>query len=124
MSQHIDQSKVALAEADVRAAYLLPLGVTDDIASIANSDPVAKDALMCLVFLLVLQRTTFATRAGSKEKTTAQSMQADRWAIYEQWAATCQQKVQVLAARQGVAKPWRVCGDICGIYYNTHFIGL
>ena len=126
MSQYIDQSKVNLAEVDAARNYLEPLGVAVNYTMpgqlIDLQDAPVKDALMCLAFLIVLQRTTFATRAGSKEKTTAQSMQADRWTILEQWAAPAQEKLQVLAARTGL-KPWRACKDIAGVYFKTHFIG-
>lgn len=119
MSSQIDQTKIDLAEADVTRAYLVPLGL--------NYDTVQEDVratIMALAFLCVLQRSSFATRAGAKDKTSAQSVQADKWNLLEQWAEPCKMRLHALAKAQGVCKPWRVVHDICGLYYNTHFIGL
>ena len=120
MSQHIDQTNVDLAERDVFDNYIAPLSSSFEFN---NQGENVKDALMCLTNLLVLQRSTFATRAGAKEKTSAQSMTANRWSLLEEWAEPCKAKLMVVAKSVGV-RPWGLVNDICGIYYGKHFLGV
>ena len=120
VSQQIDQSNVDLAEKDAFEAYVQPLGAKKD--DIQGED--VRAAVMCLANLLILQRSTFATRAGAKDKASQQSISAERWTLLEQWAQPCKQKLEVVAKRLGVKHEWRKVNDICGIYYGKHFIGI
>lgn len=117
LSSMIDQTAIDRAEADIKQCYLSPLGVID----YTNKD--VCDALGNLAYLLVLQRSIVATRAGAKEKQTAQSTTAARMDILLQQSAICAAKVQIVADAHGVDKPWRVCNDLCGIYYSKQVLG-
>lgn len=109
-----EQATIDRAEADVKAAYLEPIVG-------ANIDtPEAIDALANLTFLLLLQRTIFATRAGAKIKQTAQSQEAGEWQKISQQASVCHLKLQALRESEGANKTARVF-DICKIYFSTNF---
>lgn len=118
LSQQIEQPVIDRAEADIIQAYVVPV-----TGNTATTDADVRDAVSNLAYLLVLQRSIAGTRAGAKTKQTAQSTDASRLDLLSQQAAVCAQKVQVYAERVGVHKPWRVCSDICGIYYKTQVLG-
>lgn len=119
LSVQIDQTVIDRAEKDVMDAYLGPITQGREI------DPqIVSAAVMALAFMLILQRSIAGTRAGAKEKTSAQSVQADRWQIVEQCAGACQLRLAEVAQAAGCEKPWRVVHDLCGVYYNSRFLGL
>lgn len=119
LSVQIDQTVIDRAEKDVMDAYLGPIMQGKEI-----DQQIVSAAVMVLAFMLILQRSIAGTRAGAKEKTSAQSVQADRWQIVEQCAGTCQLRLAEVAQAAGCEKPWRVVHDLCGVYYNKRFLGL
>lgn len=119
LSLQIDQPVIDRAEADVIAAYLQPIGSRTE----ANGS-VYDDTLMQLASTLILQRSIVATRAGAKEKTSAQSVSADRYSVQVQQVAACQFRLHRFADLCGVDKPWRVVTDICHIYWKSFFKGI
>ena len=119
LSVQIEQSHIDRAEADVKAAYLDPIAQRTD----SNKD-VYDGALMQLAYTLVLQRSIVATRAGAKEKTSAQSVSADRYNVQVQQAGMCQFKLSLFAKSAGVEKPWRLVTDICKIYWKSFYKGM
>lgn len=68
LSIYIDEAALARAESDVKAAYIAPL--VDDYDE--DDDPY-KSTIMVLAYLLIMQRSVFATRAGGKQKNAPQS---------------------------------------------------
>ena len=119
MSVQIDQSAIDRAEADVRSAYLDPIGSRTE-----DNGCEYDDALMQLAYTLVLQRSIVATRAGAKEKTTAQSVSAERYNVQVQQVAACQFRLNQYAVKNGVEKPWRLVTDICRIYWKSFYKGM
>lgn len=114
VSLHIDQSIIDRAEADVKQAYIEPIVGADASGDVVN------DALANLAFLAMTQRNVFVTRSGAKEKTNANSMQADTWATLQEMAHTCAMKIAALRELPGANKTARV-HDICRIYFTTNF---
>lgn len=116
MSAHIQQAEINKAERDVLQAYIRPV--------LADADPindeVVRDATMNLAYLLLLQRSVFATRSGAKEKTTPQSQSAEGWQLLSQLAATCHGKIMALKQKSGADLKADVT-DICGIYFKTQY---
>lgn len=119
MSVQIDQSAIDRAEADVRSAYLDPIGSRTE-----DNGREYDDALMQLAYTLVLQRSIVATRAGAKEKTTAQSVSAERYNVQVQQVAACQFRLNQYAVKNGIEKPWRLVTDICRIYWKSFYKGM
>ncbi len=120
VSVHIEQAIIDRAERDVMQAYIEPIVSDADL----SASLVAREAFMQLVCLLCLQRSIIATRSGAKEKTTPQSMTADRWNILSQESLTAIMKMQRLADDAGVAEWHKRVTDICGILFNTQYIGI
>lgn len=115
VSLHIEQPIIDRAEADVHAAYIEPIaGTTHD------SEQVVKDALAALSFLLMTQRNVFVTRSGAKEKTNANSRNADAWAGLQEQANTCAMRIDILR-EQPWANKRAGMNDICRIYFATNF---
>ena len=119
VSTQIEQAAIDRAEADVKAAYLDRIGARTE-----DNKGEYDDALMQLAFTLVLQRSIVATRAGAKEKATAQSVSADRYNVQVQQQGVCQFRLSALAAKCGVQKPWRLVTDICKIYWKSFYKGM
>lgn len=117
VSSYIEQATIDRAEADVMMAYIEPIVGTH------TDTKVAMDAKANLTFLLLLQRTLHATRAGAKVKTTAQSNEATAWDKVQQEAASCHLKLEALRKSEGAIANARI-EDICKIYFNTNYLNL
>ena len=119
LSTLVEQPAIDKAEADITAAYLNPIATrTEDNKREYDA------AMMELAYLLVLQRSIVATRAGAKEKTSAQSVSAERFNVQVQQAGACQMRIGQLAQKAGVQKPWRLVTDICKIYWKSFYKGV
>lgn len=117
VSSLIDQSTINRAEADVRQAYVTPI-----LGAEAAGDDVDM-AVGNLAFLLVLQRSIMATRAGAKIKNTQTSQNAETWAIVAQECASCHQRLEMLRAKPEADSRAEVF-DICKIYFKSNFLSL
>lgn len=118
VSNLIADAAIQRAEADVTDAYVTPIVGTAQVAT-----EVRERAVGNLAFLLLLQRTIFATRAGAKIKTGYNSQEADAWAKLQQEATSCHLALEVLKSQPGVNPDAKVT-DICKIYFSTNFINL
>src|SRR5574344_983502 len=116
ISSLISDTAIARAERDVTDAYITPI-----VGSAEVSTEVRERAIGNLAFLLLLQRTIFATRAGAKIKTRYNSQDADAWAQRQQEATSCHLALEVLKSKPGV-NPDANDTDICKIYFSTNFI--
>ena len=120
MSGQIDQAEIDRAEADVKKAYVDPIvnGATVPTAMRETYE----NAIGNLAFLLLLQRSTFVTRAGAKIKTGYNSQNAGDWEQLQDAAMTCHVALEALRNAFGT-KDAKVT-DICKIYFKTNFISL
>lgn len=118
MSSLIDETEIARAEADVTAAYIVPIVGTAIVPQTVRENTIAN-----LAFLLLLQRTTFLTRAGAKTKTGYNSQDTGDWARLQDAATSCHLALQTLRTQTGVNADANVT-DICKIYFKTNFISL
>ena len=118
MGSLIDDAAIERAERDVTDAYVTPIVGTAHVDT-----SVRERAVGNLAFLLLLQRTIFATRAGAKIKTGYNSQEADAWAKLQQEATSCHLALEVLKNQPGVNPDANVT-DICKIYFSTNFIHL
>ena len=116
ISSLISEAAIARAERDVTDAYINPI-----VGSAEVSTEVKERAIGNLAFLLILQRTIFATRAGAKVKTGYNSQEADAWAKLQQEAISCHLALDVLKNEPGV-NPNAHVTDICKIYFSTNFL--
>lgn len=118
MSNLIDQAEINRAEADVTAAYIRPIiGVPEEPSAIEEK------VTGGLAFLLLLQRSIFATRAGAKIKTGYNSQDADAWTKLQQEAHSCHLLLQELRNTEGADANAEVT-DICKIYFKTNYFNL
>lgn len=117
MSTLISQATIDRAEADIKAAYLVPI-VGNNLETTE-----AVDALANLTFLLILQRTIFATRAGAKIKTTLTSQEAGEWQKISQQASVCHLKLEALRSIDGANAAAQIV-DICKIYFSTNYFNI
>lgn len=118
LSSLIDDAEISRAEREVTAAYITPI-----VGSATVDEGVLQNAIGTLAFLLILQKTLFATRAGAKTKTGYNSQEADAWAKLQQEAASCHLALETLKAQEGVNADATVT-DICKLYFKTNFISL
>lgn len=118
MGSLIDDAAIERAERDVTDAYVTPI-----VGAAQVDTSVRERAVGNLAFLLLLQRTIFATRAGAKIKTGYNSQEADAWAKLQQEATSCHLALEVLKNQPGVNPDANVT-DICKIYFSTNFIHL
>ena len=118
LSAQIEEAEIARAEADVTAAYVTPI-----IGKAKVPDEMVQKAVGGLAFLLLLQRSIFATRAGAKVKTGYNSQDASAWDVLQQEASACHLALETLRKQPGVNAEAEVC-DICKIYFKTNFIAL
>lgn len=109
---------IARAERDVTDAYVTPI-----VGSARVNETVKQRAVGNLAFLLILQRSIFATRAGAKVKTGYNSLEADALAKLQQEATSCHLALEVLKKEPGVNPDAHVT-DICKIYFSTNFLYL
>lgn len=118
LSQLIEQSVIDRAESEVDEAYITPI-----IGADRRSEEVVKRAIANLAFLLILQRTIFATRAGAKIKVGYNSADADAWEKLSQQAMSCHLALENLRKQPYASKDAEVL-DICKIYFKTNFLCL
>lgn len=118
MSSLISDAAIARAERDVTDAYITPI-----VGDAEISEEVLQSAIGNLAFLLILQRTIFATRAGAKVKTGYNSQDADAWAKLQQEAYSCHLALEKLKQEPGVNPDAQVV-DVCKIYFKTNFLNL
>lgn len=117
MSSLIDNAEITRAERDVTAAYVTPI-----IGGVQNVPAeVRENAVGNLAFLLLLQRSTFLTRAGAKTKTGYNSADVDAWAKLQDAANSCHLALERLKAHNPSYIESAVI-DICKIYFKTNFI--
>lgn len=118
LSALIEQAEIDRAEKDVTAAYVSPIKGDAEIPQ-----GVLEAVTGNLAFLLLLQRSVFATRAGAKTKTGYNSADVDAWAILQQEAASCHLALETLKTQEGANADAEVT-DICKIYFKTNFINI
>lgn len=118
LSSLISDATIERAERDVTAAYITPI-----VGGANVSQEVKERAIGNLAFLLILQRTIFATRAGAKVKTGYNSQDADAWAKLQQEASSCHLAIETLKREPGVNVNAQVT-DVCKIYFKTNFLNL
>ena len=118
LSSLIDDAEISRAEREVTDAYITPIVGDAEVAQ-----GVLENAVGTLAFLLILQKTLFATRAGAKTKTGYNSQEADAWAKLQQEATSCHLALETLKKQEGVNADAEVM-DICKIYFKTNFISL
>lgn len=118
LSSLINEADITRAERDVTDAYITPI-----VGNATVSQTVKERAIGNLAFLLILQRTIFATRAGAKVKTGYNSQDADAWAKLQQEATSCHLALEMLKKEPGVNQDADVT-DICKIYFKTNFLNL
>lgn len=116
ISSYVSDAAIARAERDVTDAYVTPI-----VGNANVSNEIKERAIGNLAFLLILQRSIFATRAGAKVKTGYNSMEADAWAKLQQEATSCNLQLEILKKQPGVNPDAHVT-DICKIYFSTNFL--
>lgn len=115
LSLQVAQKDIDRAETDVTAAYIKKVA-----PAAVSTDADVKAAVMQLAFILLLQRSEVATRAGGKVKsdpnlsTAGNPSQGDM-----ENADRLLRKVQTLPGL-----PSKLVDDIANIYYRTKYIGL
>lgn len=118
LSAQIEEAEIARAEADVKAAYVAPIVGTANVPA-----EMVQRAVGNLAFLLLLQRSIFATRAGAKVAAGYNSQSASAWDVLQQEASACHLALETLRKQPGANAEAEVC-DICKIYFKTNFISL
>ena len=116
ISSYVNDAAIARAERDVTDAYVTPI-----VGNATVSNTIKERVVGNLAFLLILQRSIFATRAGAKVKTGYNSMEADAWAKLQQEATSCNLQLEILKKQPGVNPDAHVT-DICKIYFSTNFL--
>lgn len=119
VSEHLDQKEVDAAVANARSCYADKVVVGLDLT---DTDYAA--AVMAVAYILLVRRSTVATRAGGKEKLSPmQSQTADVRTVDVEKADTLLAKLQT--------KPGGIPGnvsqlvdDIARIYFRNVFLGL
>lgn len=116
ISSYVSDAAIARAERDVTDAYVTPI-----VGNATVPNTIKERVVGNLAFLLILQRSIFATRAGAKVKTGYNSMEADAWAKLQQEATSCNLQLEILKKQPGVNPDAHVT-DICKIYFSTNFL--
>ena len=116
ISSYVSDAVIARAERDVTDAYVTPI-----VGNTTVPNTIKERVVGNLAFLLILQRSIFATRAGAKVKTGYNSMEADAWAKLQQEATSCNLQLEILKKQPGVNPDAHVT-DICKIYFSTNFL--
>lgn len=119
MSAQLEAKEIERAERDVETAYIEPIM---SAATDSPSEEVMQNTTANLAFLLLLQRSTFLTRAGAKMKTGYNSQSATDWEQLQDAATTCHVWLEQLKSEAGAVSPKIV--DICKIYFKTNFISM
>lgn len=118
LSPLIETAVIERAEREVNIAYIIPI-----IGQPQTESDAVKYARGSLAFLLMLQRTIFATRAGAKIKNGYNSMDAEAWQKLSQTATTCHLALEALRKEPQANKDAEIT-DVCKIYFKTNFISL
>lgn len=118
LSSYIEQSEIDRAERDVTAAYINPI-----VGDMTEYETERQNATAELAFLMLLQRSIFATRAGAKTKTGYNSANAGEWELLAQCAHTAHAALQALRSIPGANADAEIT-DICRIYFKSNFISL
>lgn len=116
LSTLIEDAVIERAEREVTEAYVTPIVGDAQVPQAAIERAVGQ-----LAFLLILQRTIFATRAGAKVKMGYNSQDADVWSKLQQESAACHAALENLKRQEGANKNAAVL-DICKIYFSTNFL--
>ena len=119
VSAHLDQKEVDAAVTDARSCYADKV-----VAGLDLTDTDYAAAVMAVAYILLVRRSTVATRAGGKEKLSPmQSQTADVRTVDVEKADTLLTKLQT--------KPGGIPGnvsqlvdDIARIYFRNVFLGL
>lgn len=117
LSTLIDQAAVTRAEKDIVAAYIVPLVGHVPTQTELDAEPM-KNAVMSLAFLLIQQRSSVATRAGAKIKTTDHSNTPTYADVLHQNAPTCVHYLRQLAPGK---QPEKECSDVCGVFFRSTY---
>ena len=120
ISSLIDNAEITRAENDVKNAYITPIIGDGDVPQAVQD--ACDNAVANLAFLLLMQRSTFLTRAGAKTKTGYNSADADAWAKLQDAATSCHLALETLKREAGVENAKVI--DICKIYFATNYINL
>lgn len=118
MSSLIEQAEIDRAERDVTAAYVAPI-----VGGMTEHEMERQNAVAELAFLLLLQRSIFATRAGAKAKMGYNSNDAGEWQLLAQCAHSAHIAIERLRSLQGANASAEIT-DICKIYFKSNFISL
>lgn len=119
LSLNLNQSVIDRAESDVIRSYVTPI-----LPTYQSSDEDVKSCIMNFAFLLILQRTTVkATRAGAKEKNDAYGITASTENRLQECALSAHSSLEVLRKKEGANAKAEIY-DICGVYFQTNFIGV
>ena len=119
VSMQVTDEEVDLAYRDVEAAYVKRIYDYD------RPSGAEQKALMCLAYILILQRHSVATRAGGKTKLSP-SLSTDSGPTQQDFAKADMLLRKVQEAHEDAPQglPSTLVDDICGIYYRTQFVGL
>lgn len=118
LSNYVEDNEIDRAERDVVAAYILPI-----IGDLEIEAEKRENAIGNLAFLLLLQRSTFLTRAGAKTKTGYNSQNAGDWTVLQDAATSCHLALTELRQIPGANAEAKIT-DICKIYFKTNFLSL
>lgn len=119
LSLQVDDAEITRAEADVRAAYIVPIvGETHD------AEAETRAAIMALAFALMCRRKVFVTRAAGVVKNTAQSIRADEQEATADMAKTAHLRLEALRRASYAVNPKAEVLDVCGIYFKTNYFSL
>lgn len=115
LSTYTSQAAVTRAEQDVCKAYIAPILPKYN----AETEPV-RSAIMALAFLRLQQSSLAQTRAGAKQKQTAQSNTPSAEDVLNNSASTCAIHLKALRQIEGANADAKV-DDICKIFFVSQF---
>lgn len=116
VSANIEQAIIDRSERDAMSAYVSRILPDVDV----DTDEDVQHCLADIAYLLLLQRTLKVTRSGTKEKTSAQSVNAGEWAALCEQVQTAAYAIEKLRKMDGAIADAKVT-DIAKIYFQTHF---
>lgn len=115
ISLHIDQAEIDAKEDLAFKCYVLPIIPTAD-----REDENVRNVIMAITFVMLAQGYIFATRAGGKQKNTAQSSTPNDFAILNEGASRALAYLEILKTQEGaVAKPNVI--DVAHLFLKTQF---
>lgn len=145
LSLQVQQTDIDRAEADAVVCYYLPLlGIYDQTgaeidalrAELLSAEAWSGEkyyiarAIASVAFLLLLQRSQYATRSGAVTPSSDGATSASGWDVLAQTAKDCAVYVDImqryLAEQEGEADKRKAIltakvRDICGVYFSTNF---